>query len=153
MAKKITVNTEVGTFTRQTARTYQAIVVVNGHSESRIDATLTAEQQMLKSEVRYWSAIVNGRRPAPMNYNVPALETVRPFTVEEISGFLKKNLDRLAAIEDGSERARRIEAAKAQEFFALCWCGRIDLARREAAREAGKFLDVRIYALDGTRVM
>lgn len=151
---KITVTTAVGTFSRQTARGYQFVLVANGRSEWWIDQNIAYELPTARENVAYFRGMLSGAKPRAMNYNVAAAagEQPHPYTDAECATHLAKDEALLAALEDGSERARRLSVAEAAPYAVLSWCSRLDLARKEAARWSSHFRSVRIFSIAGDEV-
>ena len=142
MAKKLTVTTEIGTFTRQTARPYTYVVVANGGSDWAIREHLKFELDRAKSNVEYWTAVRDFERDAPLNYTVTPN---RPYSAVEVAAELAKNQALVDQIESGQALADQTAKAAAAPFAALTWCSRLDLARKEQRTWAARFREVRIY--------
>lgn len=144
MAKiKLTVTTEVGTFTRTTARTYEYIVVSKGLKESYLRAR--GEESLAynrKLETRY-QAVVDGKTTQYDGRPIAAWQ------MPEFPGYLAGVQDE---IRTHAERlAKDIADNQAHAFFVQGWAGRLDLARK-VADKLSIYMDVRIYSLAGERV-
>lgn len=145
MAKttKITVTTEVGTFTRETARTYTHIVVAGGRKAHVVEGYYMRNLATAREGLAYTEAQMAGTR-----------QINRWETREDV----KASCERLKAQVAQLEAPGALEALKAEAvlagFWVLGWCGRLDLASKLASsREAQYYQDVRVYAVaDGARV-
>jgi hypothetical protein len=150
MAKtKLTVTTDAGTFTRTTTRTYSHIVVVKGERHELLQAErLAGIAQCLKYAAEYEKTVATGvSRDDRTDWH-------REQTAKNIAdGSYAKWIASYRA--EAAELAARapITADAGDTFGILGWCGRLDLAGKLAATDqASRYREVRIYALDGTRV-
>lgn len=151
MAKttKLTVKTDVGTFTRTTARTYTHLVVAKGVRHEILEAErLTKLQSLTNERARYAATILSG---------------IDPQHPEHVADWLAAGLyakwvaglnERIAAI------ATPITEDRGTSWDVLGWCGRPDLAFRKATEKgrvhyydsASRHREVRVYAVaDGSR--
>ncbi len=161
------VETEVGIFTRRSARTYTHIVISRGLSEKEI--TRSSEDHiryMQKLKAEYDTAVELARssglrvyRGGPSGNDIraglydPRTDTGKLLTVPEgddrIGAYSleewQKNADYTEAkIATATERLV-IEIEKAKVYGLHGWCGRYDLAQKLAAQAAAKgYQDVRI---------
>ena len=147
MAKtaKINVATEVGTFTRETARTYTHIVVAGGRRRKAhvVERHYLYELKQARENLAYVEAQLAGTR-----------ELNRWETREDVEGHCERLKAQVAQLEaPGALEALKAGAALAG-FWVLGWCGRLDLALKLASSsEAQHYQDVRVYAVaDGARV-
>ncbi len=161
------VKTEVGTFTRKSARTYTHIVISRGLSEEEITKRGKADfQYMLKLKADYDAAAELSRSSGLRVYHGgPSANDIR-------TGLYDRRTDtgKFIAVPDGDERigaysfeqwqqyadevAIRIATAPerlaqeiktAKSYGQHGWCGRYDLAQTLAAQTAAKgYQDVRI---------
>lgn len=138
MKTKLTVKTDVGTFTRTTARTYGFVVVGVGANDAYFERMRAFELTMLAENIAYEQRQLDG---AEKIYDWETRETI----AENIAA----NRARIANI-DAEVAARR---ARMTPPKAVCWTSRIDLARKAAANhyKGSHRADVRIYDLTGTR--
>jgi len=157
MAKqtKLTVTTDAGTFSRRTARTYSHIVVVKGERAELLEARRLRDLASARKDAAEYQE----------THDTGKLFGARP------AGTVGGDWDRKCSVEFRAEgkfaewaasarqRAAELEARgpvtadKGDTFGVLGWCGRLDLAGKLAATEqASYYREVRIYALDGTRV-
>jgi len=150
MAKqKLTVTTDAGTFTRTTARTYTHIVVAKGARHEVAEARRQANLQSLRDIVaRYRKTLVTGVDPTDRNEYHRA-QTARSIADGSYATWIPEYDARIAA----AEAVAPITEDIGTTFGLVGWCGRADLAVKLANTEgAQEYRDVRIYALDGTRV-
>lgn len=160
---KLTVQTEVGTFTRTTVRTYTHLVVARGYRASMIEAyrlaTIASER---KQAANYRETVRLGYNPKD---NSPFS---RQCTVEHLAdgSYLKwiASCDALIArLEAHGPVTRDLDnwgldeanlASEATTWRVVGWCGRLDLAQKlVASRDCGNLVDVRVFSVaDGSRV-
>lgn len=132
MAKttKLTVATNVGTFTRQTARAYTHIVVVGGHTEAYARRQVAFQRVGIKSGIDHRVAQLAGKQPAFGR------------TREQLEADIAADRAELAAFDE----AERMRAYTDQPFGVLGWCGRLDLAHALAtSKHALTYASVRIF--------
>jgi hypothetical protein len=154
MAKtKLTVTTDAGTFTRTTARTYAFIVVLKGERHELLEAERKRGiAHALKNAARYAATQTSGIDPDDSKPGVS--QWSKDLHAEWVA---KGQYGEWAA--NSRDEAAELEArgpvtADAGDTFGILgWCGRLDLAVKLAATDvASRYREVRIYALDGTRV-
>jgi hypothetical protein len=156
MAKqKLTVTTDAGTFTRTTARTYTHIVVAKGLRSEVLEARRLRDLAQARKEAReYQDTHDNGTlynaRPAGTIGGDWDRECNAKFRAEgRYAEWAQNARDRVAS----HEARGPITADEGDTFGILGWAGRADLAAKVAVTEnARDYRDVRVYALDGTRV-
>jgi len=157
MAKaKLTVTTPVGTFTRQTARTYTHVVIVDGVRSELLEANRLASIESLKRDiVKYERAIAdngaadlaeerarvlrNGMTPERADEWVASIAYIH--AADEQSKYRASAVARLAELE-----ARGPIVEDEVKVGDLGWCGRLDLARKLAtSTQANRYRTVRIF--------
>ena len=147
MAKQtLTVTTDAGTFTRTTARTYSHIVVVANKRHEALEARRVSDNAHIQRDLtKYLETVRTGINPDDRT------EWKRALTAQWIAdGSYAKWISQL---QQELADSTPITADVATDLSVLGWCGRLDLAVKLAAgEEARVYRDVRIYALDGTRV-
>jgi hypothetical protein len=148
MAKKqtLTVTTDAGTFTRTTARTYSHIVVVANERHEALEARRVSNNAHIRRALKQYLEIVRtGINPEDRT------EWSRGNTAKRIADGSYANW--ISELQQKLAESTPITADVATDLSVLGWCGRLDLAVKLAAGEEGRrYRDVRIYALDGTRV-
>jgi hypothetical protein len=156
MAKqKLTVTTDAGTFTRTTARTYTHIVVAKGVRAELLEARRLRDlASARKNAAEYQDAHDNGTL-----YDARPAGTVGGDWDRECHAAFRAEGKYAGWAQDARERAAKHEARgvitadEGDTFIILGWAGRADLAAKVAVTELARdYRDVRIYALDGTRV-
>jgi len=167
MAKKLVVKTDVGTFTRSTDRTYTHLVVVKGYRLERLEAARLAEIQTLSKERAKYEAALEGRidvrnHPVAKAWDIECHE--RNLRDGDYPKWIASCTERINALKaagpvtkdgnDWSDFNPRYKGHGTEPVWAvLGWNGRLDLALKLAdSKQADAFRDVRVYALDGTRV-
>jgi len=175
MAKnKLTVKTDVGTFTRTTARTYTHVVVAKGYRAEILEASRLAAIAEAKRQVAEYSRIVETNDPTIGARKVErdGNSVARDWDIKCHTEFIadgsyakwlansKAEAARLEALgpitadaNSWGDFGRHTSTGEPATWQVLGWCGRADLAGKLAdSKEASKFRDVRVYAVDGTRV-
>lgn len=160
---RLTVQTEVGTFTRETARTYTHLVVARGYRAEVVEArrleTIASERKLADG---YRNVVALGHDPSDRT------EFSRQCTAENLA-----NGDYLRWIAAAEATVARLEAhgsvvrdldgwdltvenlaSEATTWRVVGWCGRRDLADKlVASRDCQILVDVRVFAVaDGSRV-
>jgi hypothetical protein len=141
---KLTVKTDVGTFTRTTARTYTHVVVAKGVRHELLEAERLAALASARKLVAEYAAVVAGLR-APLG----------GLGRDRYTDYLASEEARLAKL----EATGPITEDHGTKWVVLGWCGRPDLAAKkvnETGRvhyydSAARFREARAYALDGSR--
>jgi hypothetical protein len=149
MAKqKLTVKTDVGTFTRSTNRTYAYIVVAKGERAEVLEAgRLEAIKHAKAQAAKYRRVLATGqsddiRRDHPVSM---------AFDLKCHAEYLADGS--YAKWAEGSEAtAAKLEAdgpitEDAGDWSCVCWNSRLDLAVKEAAK-LERYRHVRIYDVD-----
>jgi hypothetical protein len=136
MAKKLTVATDAGTFTRRTERAYAFVVVSRGQHAATINAHYDREQINFAEQRREYAAVVEAGQ-VPADYG-------STLTVADYQGFVVDVEERLATLE--ARRAADLAKAEASPFAVQGWSSRLDLARKMHDTAVGYgYMDVRIY--------
>jgi hypothetical protein len=146
---KLTVTTDIGTFTRKTVRTYSHIVVIKGERKEVLEARrLAAIASDRKQAARYDAILATGRDPRDVT------DWSRQHTAQVIAdGSLAKWAQEARARADALDASGPITADQGDTFSVLGWTGRLDLALKLAGTEqALNYRHIRIYAIDGTQV-
>lgn len=139
----LTVTTDLGTFTRTTARTYTHLVIVKGYRADRIEAHRVATiAHNLKLAKQYRKGLDGSGRPCSSvnqeQLNIWADEYQQSALV----------LEAMAPITDdkASWGLDEVNLTSVPTWGVIGWCGRLDLARKLAAGKEGveRFRDVRI---------
>lgn len=148
MAKqKLTVKTDVGTFTRSTDRTYAYIVVAKGERAEKLEAERLAGIAHAKEQADRYSRILASGQPDDIR------EHARDFDMKMHAQFMADGSYAKWA-EQEAATAARLEAQgaiteDAGDWFCHSWCGRLDLAIKEASSSRlERFRHVRIYDVD-----
>lgn len=135
MAKtKLTVRTDVGTFTRTTARAYTHVVLTAGYSDLFRTEQVLGTRKMAAKNVAYVACLAAARGCDMTDEQVGQVERERAMTTE--AGALAE-VDRLYPADTA--------------FGVYAWCGRQDLALRQADRCRWS-RHVRVYTVDGVLV-
>jgi hypothetical protein len=137
---KLRVTTPVGTFTRSTDRTYSHIVVSRGYSPSYVRDRLARELAYNRKLEREYAAVVAG---GPLSAIYESQRDRFPAYLDEVRGEIAGHEAKLA---------QWLADSAAATYSIVGWCGRLDLARKLAAKQAGMDQDVRIFQLDGQEV-
>jgi hypothetical protein len=153
MAKKqtLTVATEVGTFTRTTARTYAFVVVVKGERAEYLESIRVADLAAKRRELaRCQHVLATGVDPQARKGSQWDLDCTAKFLAEgRYEKWVAEYTKEIAEIE---ARGPITEDAHDDKFGAFGWCGRLDLAIKLAeTKQAQTFRHVRIYDMDGKR--
>lgn len=144
MAKKLTVKTDIGTFTRTTARSYEAIVVVKGERAEQLEAERIAGIKHAKEQAERYRGILATGQPDNVR------EHARDFDLECHRTFMADGSYAKWA-EQEAATAARLEAQgpiteDAGDWFCHGWSGRLDLAVKEASSSRlSRYRSVRIY--------
>lgn len=153
----LTVTTDFGTFTRQTARTYTHIVIVRGYRAEHIEANRLATIAGAKKAVaKYQRTIDTGvdpdtRQGASGDWDRKM--TTQYLAEGRYQGWIadeQQSIARLEAIgpitqdlESWSTDERNLTSTPTWAVFG--WCGRLDLARNLAAtKQATRYREVHI---------
>lgn len=129
----LTVTTEFGTFTRQTARTYTHLVIVSGERCERLEGTRLANlAEAKKNLAKYQRTIETGQCQDARNGQ--AGEYDRQFTAQSLAdGSFQKwvawEQDRIQHLE---AQGPITEDQGTGTWTVISWNGRLDLARKEA---------------------
>jgi len=140
--KKLTVVTDVGTFTRQTARTYTHIVVVKDKRHEVLEAQRVAEMASCrKYAASYRETVRTGVSKDDRT------DWHREHTTARIAdGSFAKWIEQYDAEAAALEARGPVTADGETPWEVLSWCGRLDLARKEyASKSASYYRHVRIY--------
>lgn len=151
---KIVVTTDVGTFSRKTARTYTHIVVVKGERFEVLEAyRLSVIKELQKTIKGYEADLVDGgagRREKERNQSIRA--GVTPGRAADIFDFYTAEWIQTHLTSSRVELAKLQAAGEVTEdrgtWFVFGWCGRKDLAVKLAGT-ADRFRCVRIYNVAG----
>lgn len=139
-AKKITVETSRGTFTRTTARTYTYIVVGRWDQEAARLAAETMNKRELENaqeNFTYYAQLVSR---GPGEHDVGQWEAAKDLIEDGFAAYVERRR------QDKIERHEEAVARGQYGFTAFNWCGRLDLAQKEAARLIKRgVLDVEIF--------
>lgn len=142
MAQKLTVTTEVGTFTRSTARTYTHLILVK---DVRHEALEAGRLDFISSR----KATAKGYRQtlATGTSKDDSCQFHRDFTAKTIAdGSLAKWADEYEREAAEREAAGPVTADQVTDWEAWGWSGRLDLAVKEATTaRLGRRRQVRIY--------
>lgn len=133
MPTKLTVTTEVGTFTRTTDRTYTHLVVAAGRKHEILEQNRLAEiEHSRKMAKLYAQGLGSDRRP------------IHPRYIED--GSRDRWVNEYEAAADRLEAQGPITEDQGTDFGVLGWAGRLDLAVNVAnSTMARRYRDVRIY--------
>lgn len=138
MGGKLTVRTEVGTFSRRTARDYRFVVVSRGLCQKALDAGFARRLALCEKNVSFWKGICDRS-----GYWAVEHQGQDGTNGQRLTEARERLSDALSA---GPERER-------ETFGVLGWASRIDLAAYAVSQAQAKgYADVRIYDLDGARV-
>jgi hypothetical protein len=148
MAKqKLTVKTDVGTFTRSTDRVYAYIVVAKGERSEKLEAErLSAIKHAKEQAARYRRILASGQ---PDDVRAHA----RDFDLKCHAEFMADGSYAKWA-EQHEATAAELEAQSpitedAGDWFCASWNGRLDLAIKEASSSRlERYRHVRIYDVD-----
>jgi hypothetical protein len=153
MKQTLVVKTEVGTFTRTTARTYNFIIVAKGIKHERLEARRLAEiKQVEKHLAECEHALATGEPGMELRKDPVA----RAFDLKCHQGWLQdKQYERWVASAKQDLRSLKLQGPITQDkgtWACHAWSSRIDLARKVADQLAPTYRDVRIFTLDGQPV-
>ena len=148
MATKLTVTTEVGTFSRRTERPYQFIIVGSDKAESREAHRQSRLDYQVYRRDRLRTILAAGQNPQD-RYDWAVKSTAQNIADGSYVRELAEAEAKIAAIE--AEGAITVDSG----FGLLGWSAALHNARgaQRAAQKRGYYREVRIYALDGTRVV
>lgn len=161
MSKKIklTATTPVGTFTRTTARTYTHVVVARQDQAAARERAYSAtahDTKTARSNFAFYTHQaelgvegLKAEHAAKWRYVKPQAEFIRQhMTAKSLAGL---GLDGYLA----TLRERAIESHEKTvreggfQFGAINWCGRLDLAQKEASKAQRQgWIDVQIFPVD-----
>lgn len=159
MAKPtLTVTTDIGTFTRQTARTYTHVVVAKGYRAELIESYRQAEiKRTTKDLATYRLTVATGQcqdaRPGASG-NWDREMTAQHLADGSYARYIadaEAELARLTAMQPITEDrpswgVSDANLAATPAWFALGWCGRLNLAATLAkSNEASRYRNVRVY--------
>lgn len=147
MPTKLIVKTELGTFTRTTARTYSHIVVVAGYRAELREAERLGGIARAREEAARYRRAVETNTPDDLRRDPIArafdLKCHAKWMADGSYQKWAESCDREAAI---LEAKGPITTDDDKNPGVLGWCGRLDLARKLAAgREAVRYRTVRIF--------
>ncbi len=149
---KYTVVTDLGTFTRQTHRTYSHIVVVKDYTKEHCEGVRRdCIKSLLKDIVEYERDEKDGGAAYRAKHNgTGAYAGVCDFyNAEWIAKHLASAREQLVKHTAKGPVTKDVE----NEAGPLGWCGSLTLARKLASGSMARVhRTVRIYAVDGTRV-
>lgn len=147
MAKqKLTVKTDIGTFTRSTARSYEAIVVAKGEKAEALESERLGRIKEAKKEAAKYRRILASGQPEDVRDHPVS----RAFDLEMHAKFLAdgsyaKWIGQLDAEVAKLEALGQI-TQDAGDWFCHGWSGRLDLAVKEAgSSRLSRYRSVRIY--------
>ena len=159
---KLTVKTDIGTFSRRTVRTYSHIVVVKGYRKELLEAARLNEIRSQEDESdRYEASIATGQEQLRGRERSYGDSHQRWLADGSYAKWAKQSRAKAAELkaagpvtEDGNGWTSFYpQHRQPAEWFVLGWTGRLDLAGKLAAtKQAEAYREVRIYAIDGTRV-
>lgn len=147
---KITVTTDVGTFTRQTARTYTHIVVVKGYRAEVLEARRQRDLAYYRREIASYQQIIDtdGRSARGIGWEPRVVAECLATGKYQgwIDGF-KREIQKLEAMGP-------ITADQGDTWLVHGWCGRLQLAVNQTRTEqVTSYREVRIYEVaTGKRV-
>ncbi len=142
----LTVATENGTLTRTTARAYAFVVAARGERLDYIAARRAAEGAQLAAWEKEYAAVAEGRK-APLG-SLSREEYINDFLPN-----IRETIANHDANFDGRIERANAEAAAPYVSTSGVWSSRLDLARKEAAKLAEIYRDVRIFSVaDGAEV-
>lgn len=122
MARKLTAVFEGQTFSRRTDRTYTHVVIAKGNKANDLAHAKQRAEWDVKNN---WAYYVREADEATRNYSHTDDEIARFKHIVELgkAGYLA---ERIAA------SVERIEKADYTSYTAVAWCGRLDLANKQA---------------------
>lgn len=145
MAKtKLTVKTDIGTFTRSTARSYEALVVAKGERSEQLEAERIAGIKHAQAEAARYRRILETGQPDRVRDHARAFDLECHATYMADGSYAKW-------AEQEAATAARLEAQgtiteDAGDWFCAGWSGRLDLAVKEASSSRlTRYRSVRIY--------
>lgn len=153
MPTKLTVTTEFGTFKRSTVRVYTHLVIVQGYKAERIEASrLAGIKENQKTLAKYRQTVATGISPDWRQAGTISGDWDRKCTAEALAdgsyaGYVanvEAELTRLEAIGPITQDLNTwgldaANLASTPAFLVAGWCGRLDLARKLAAKQAESY--------------
>lgn len=150
MAKPtLKVTTEFGTFTRQTARTYTHLVIVRGYRAEMREGYRQAEIASQKKEAARYRRVIAAGHDAKDTTTWQREHTAACLAEGKFLAWAESAERRVAQLEamgkitaDGNDGWTLAEAAPVLAWGLAGWCGRLDLARKLADKEARAWREV-----------